>query len=279
MRYGGAEEFAITSRASAELGLETTLAAIGILDQTLTRMRQSTHVRTLVEIALVRICRLENLDALSGLIADLKSGAAPAGANPTRGQHRPAAPAASKKNIDAAPLRVKVSANPAAATPTSAAIAPLALETAVAVQEQAASRSEEPAINLEADTASEAWRRVVARLHDDDNLLASHAERSAAVSVDDAGCLVVSFTPQTSFDRSRCEKPDARQQLETCASQIVGRPVRLRFDTAQASPTPIQAAKQPTPREQQQAIADHPLVRRAGELFAAEVVGPPRRAK
>ena len=47
-----------------QLGLETLLAMAQILDQTLGRLRQSTHVRTLVEVALVRLCKLEDLDAL-----------------------------------------------------------------------------------------------------------------------------------------------------------------------------------------------------------------------
>ena len=45
-----------------------------ILDQTLVRLRQSTHVRTLVEVALVRLCKLEDLDALPGLVAQLRDG-------------------------------------------------------------------------------------------------------------------------------------------------------------------------------------------------------------
>ncbi len=37
-------------------------------------MRQSTQPRTLLEIAIVRICNLENLDQLSALIAQLQDG-------------------------------------------------------------------------------------------------------------------------------------------------------------------------------------------------------------
>src|SRR6478672_9792937 len=47
-----------------QLGLETLLAMAQILDQTLIRLRQSTHSRTLVELALIRLCKLEDLDAL-----------------------------------------------------------------------------------------------------------------------------------------------------------------------------------------------------------------------
>ena len=44
------------------LGLHTILAAMQIVDQTLSRLRQSTQSRILAELALVRICALEDLD-------------------------------------------------------------------------------------------------------------------------------------------------------------------------------------------------------------------------
>ena len=45
-----------------------------ILDQTLSRMKYSTQARILAELALVRICNLEDLEELSGLIVQLQTG-------------------------------------------------------------------------------------------------------------------------------------------------------------------------------------------------------------
>ena len=55
-------------------GIETLLAAIQILDQTVTRMRHSMHGRVLLEIALVRIANLEDLDLLSNIAAQVSAG-------------------------------------------------------------------------------------------------------------------------------------------------------------------------------------------------------------
>ena len=337
MRFGGQEELEVTTRAAEQLGLETTMAAIAVLDQTLTRMRQSTHVRTLVEIALVRICRLENLDTLAGLIADLKSGTVPAAANVAP---RTAVKKTVKKNIEPAPQRViekapavtptqEVSEEPAARLPAASEqtlaehtpsesqgepveeapieTAPLAETVAVAVQEAVieevpveeapveeqpiaeehsiatdspVAAESQPAIQLEAATAAAAWKQVVTQLHDEKHLLASHAECSAAATVDDAGCLVVSFSEQAAFHRSACERPDAKAKLEQSVRQIVGSPVRLRFDTAESIAAPVvELPPEPSPREQLKAVEEHPMVKRAGELFGAEVVGPPRKAR
>jgi DNA polymerase-3 subunit gamma/tau len=59
-----------------QLGLSTVLAISQILDHTAARMRVSTHGRTLVEMALVRICQLGELDDLAALVAELRGGTA-----------------------------------------------------------------------------------------------------------------------------------------------------------------------------------------------------------
>ena len=84
MLHVSAADFAAVREAGQRWGLETALAAVQILDQALTRMRQSTQVRTLVEVALVRICKLEELDALPGLIAQLRDRSPPAPGRPAR---------------------------------------------------------------------------------------------------------------------------------------------------------------------------------------------------
>lgn len=55
-------------------GIETLLAALQILDQAVTRMRQSMHGRVLLEVALVRIASLEDLDELSQVVAQVAAG-------------------------------------------------------------------------------------------------------------------------------------------------------------------------------------------------------------
>jgi DNA polymerase III subunit gamma/tau len=65
-----AEQVATIGR---ELGLATILAMVQILDQTAARLRMSLHGRTLAELAIVRICALEDLDDLAGLVAELRA--------------------------------------------------------------------------------------------------------------------------------------------------------------------------------------------------------------
>src|SRR4029079_15227233 len=61
--------------AAKSWGLETILASIQIVEQTLSRLRYSTQGRTLTEMALVRICSLENLDDITEVIGRVRSAA------------------------------------------------------------------------------------------------------------------------------------------------------------------------------------------------------------
>src|SRR5207253_4567084 len=74
MLHTSSGEFADVRTLGEQLGMETLLAMAQILDQTLTRLRQSTHVRTLVEVAIVRLCKLDDLDALPSLVQQLSQG-------------------------------------------------------------------------------------------------------------------------------------------------------------------------------------------------------------
>ncbi len=74
--------------AGRRLGLQTILAAMQILDQTLSRMKYSTQARILAELALVRICNLEDLEELSSLIVQLQTGQ-PLAIGPPAGARQP----------------------------------------------------------------------------------------------------------------------------------------------------------------------------------------------
>jgi DNA polymerase-3 subunit gamma/tau len=79
-----------------KLGLATILAIGQVLDHTAGRMRVSMHGRTLVEMAVVRICQLEELHDVANLIAELRE-------TPQQGPLRQSPPSAAKKNDESRP--------------------------------------------------------------------------------------------------------------------------------------------------------------------------------
>jgi len=231
------------------LGVQTLLAIIQILDQTSARMRVSTHTRTLAEMAVVRICHLENLDDLAALIDQLKQpGATLAASQPTKKNE-----VASQTSRSAAPP-----SRPARAAPHSPAPATPAPSTAVA--EPTVAGAPTP---LSAENVEEIWKRSLDSLT---GLVADHAAAADEVSVDDSGRLVVSFGEV--FHRDYCEKPANRGRLEAALEEICGARVLLVLQTqtrvdAAAAP----AVPRPSRRQQQLEIASQPFVQKAMELF------------
>ncbi len=73
-----------------QIGLETILSIVQLLDSAIVKMQSSLHARTLVEVAAIRICNLENLESISDLVRQL-SAASATGAAVTR-SHAPATP-------------------------------------------------------------------------------------------------------------------------------------------------------------------------------------------
>ena len=93
---------------ASQLGLETVLAVLQILDQSLSRIKYLSHPRIVAELALVRICRLDNLDALPQLISELRQaagaelspGAGPAVASKKKYEARPPGPEVASRSVD-----------------------------------------------------------------------------------------------------------------------------------------------------------------------------------
>ncbi len=300
MLHVPAADFAAVREAGQRWGLETALAAVQILDQTLTRMRQSTQVRTLVEIALVRICKLEHLDALPGLIAQLRDRAPPARGTVTMPSARREVPPAA-----ASPPRPQPTAKPESAgtalpgrpegsehplgpsQPTSVVAAAAPARTAApggqqegGVAESASPPADQaPPVSAAAtaapsppwteELAQQAWRETLEEIS---GLKAEVAGNYAALAVVQPNQLVVHL--KAAYNKEYCERPDVKRELEQALSRRAGRTIRIDFAVAAEPDSPRPEKRPPaTSRLQRMRELDqHPLVQEAKRLFDAEVV-------
>lgn len=71
LRFCGPSMHARLAEQGRETGLQTVLGIVGLLDQTLVRIRQSVHSQVLLEAALVQICSLPDLQSLAALASGL----------------------------------------------------------------------------------------------------------------------------------------------------------------------------------------------------------------
>ena len=243
--------------AADALGLETLLAILQILDQAVTRMRQSTHVRTLAEVALVRICKLEELDQLPQLVAQVRDQTVSQPGVPHAASPR-AAPTSSggssgssSPDIQKKTHRIDEPTVPAPSLPLEQSVEALSDENVAAI-----------------------WQRALDSLGD---MTATNAKMARSVAICGPNRLAVRFGKEYIGIKEYCERPERKARLEQALEQASGTTVQLIFEVIADEPSPGLAQRlhhaPPTNRQQRQRqAAQNPLVRQAVELFDAEIL-------
>jgi DNA polymerase-3 subunit gamma/tau len=245
------------AESSREIGLETILAIMQILDHTLSRLRYSTQGRTLTEMAIVRIASLEQLDDLADLISQLQSGefssTEPAAAARGGTSVPVGSPGAKKKTEPALTSASDGSSSPAGADRTTAST-PIA---------------ELPPAELTATAAQQVWQSALAGL---EGLLASNASLCESVASPAAGRLVATFRAKYTACRAFCERADQLAHLERALEEMAGGRIRLEFATIADAPQAATQQRRAVPQRQRVAeVSEHPMIKRATELFDARV--------
>ncbi len=226
-----------------QMGIETVLAVLQILDQTITRMRQITHTRTLLEIALVRICQLDSLDDLGELVSQLRSGvaASPARPTPARPQIAPAvSPAAGEKKTE------KLADEPSPTPPTQVSKVEVTPETVLAI-----------------------WQQAIARIED---MTADYAKYCDRVAISAPNRLVASFKASYTLQKQSCDRPERKAIIERALEQVTGQNLRVDFEIRQEEDSKAhRQAPKPTIQQRRRELEKHPFVKQAIELFDAEI--------
>jgi DNA polymerase-3 subunit gamma/tau len=238
----------------SELGLEKLMAIAQILDQTLVRMRQSTHGRVLLELAVVRITALERLDDLDELISGLRQGTLPGSPIPAKSAENPS-PAAATATTRTPPSAEasgaeKKTRHPAAAEQTGISAASL--------------------IPLQPENVPQLWRAAVAQL---EGILGEMAASAANVAIIAPNRLAVCFPAGYNLQKEGCERPDRKSKIEEALRQLTGSRVSVDFQLIPGDLSgAVERAPARSPRQLMRETERHELVSRAIELFDAEVV-------
>jgi DNA polymerase-3 subunit gamma/tau len=236
-----AADYAALLETGRQLGTETTLAVIQILDEAITRMRQSTHTRALLEIALVRICQLDNLDDLGELIAQLRSGGSPnaSALGPRPAVARPISPPAEKKTEK----RVAEPSDSSANQVSNIALTPSSVDSI--------------------------WQQAIAEIED---MTADYAASCERIAISAPNRLVVSFKSSYTLQKESCEKPERKARIEEALRQVTGQSVVIDFEVIEDQQGPT-ARPKPAPSRAQRVreSSKHPFVKQTVEMFDAEI--------
>jgi len=241
--YSSQEQQQQIVETSGQLGLETILAMMQIVEESLTRLRRTNQSRTVAETAIVRLCSLADLEELSQLIARLRAGA-PVGDTPADTQvTSPTARSAKKKGDD-----VGRADTPGA---VAAHTAPSSLGT-------------------DDSSAQIVWQQAIAQLSD---LLAENASHAERIVFRGPDRLAAEFPAKYNLCKTFCGHPEQLKQLEQAVAAATGRAIAIELSSSADQPTAVPVRHSPAAAQRKRMVeaAEHPVVRRACELFQAHV--------
>lgn len=227
------------------LNLDAILAGLDILSATKSNLKNSNHGRTLVEMALIRLGRLENLMALPYLVRLLQQRGGPM-------VNSPAASAAPPESVKKK-LPVPAPENGAAGRQ------PLTLE------------------NL-----PEIWTRTLRKVP---GMLARNLERGGIPAIIAPNGLVLRFPVEYNMEKEHCQEPSCSAQVEAALRELTGQPWALRVESLTPSPEgeaneataaddsrgPASASLAGSRRNAREEAEKVPLVQRALESLGASL--------
>jgi DNA polymerase-3 subunit gamma/tau len=272
-----ADQVAETGR---RLGLQRLLAIVQLLDHALGRMRFTTQGRILAELALVRICQLEDLEKISELIATLRAEGSPIQTPqaltgrliPTekgaeKGPDRPIRPVASEAAVEEAtggeakkkpaqPIHPQTPGPPEAEKVVASAETPKRLK----------------GEKLNPTNATQVWQTVLQRVG---GLLGEHGRYFHSIAAPSETRLVVSFDPAYTISKAFCERSEQVNRLEKVLEELLGYRVQVVFQVADSSAEqPPEGSGSPEQTYQQRLaeVQRRAFVQKAIELFGAQPV-------
>ncbi len=254
--------------------VDSILTALQILDQHRSRLRGSLHGRLLVEMALVRVARLEDLESLDSVIERLT--AAEAGLPPAR---RPETPSAKKKSVPAEVVG-KAPAETRPAAPAREFVVRVAPDdadesverpvTAAAPRSRARGEtSATPATTAPIDLAGALrnWQDALGKVR---GIFQWRLLQVEPIAVQPPDGLIVAPKPGSGVNESICTA-EALEALGAELGKLLHRRVAVRFQPANGSEDAPGEANG-TESRRGDALTSDPLVQKVVELFEARPV-------
>jgi DNA polymerase-3 subunit gamma/tau len=265
----------ILSEQAQKWGLPTILAALQILAETKTRMQRSGMGRALAELALVRLCLLEDTLDLVALVEELRSDQGEAGSKGSTGASASRAPSHARSLKTANPAVKKTEVDQSKPEP---APSPSAVQVSSAGSDRAT-----PSPAFEPSHAAAIWAQIASRI-DVKDFLGRAIAKVGRTAISGPNQLEIFFPAAYHVNKSHCEQPANLGRLEKVASEVAGKPVRVvcqveapdsqteppKGGITPESPAPRTAGNSENGRPDPASVND-PYVERARTIFGATI--------
>ncbi|MCC6418945.1 MAG: DNA polymerase III subunit gamma/tau [Gemmataceae bacterium] len=234
--------------------LDTLLAGLDVLVGAKARARGTSHGRVLLEMAIVRLCRLEDLVPLAQLTQWLAHGQAAAPAA------RPGQPATAVAPAAAARLTLPpegAKKKPLNGTDGAAATHPV----------------------LTPETLPDVWAQILGQLGRP--FLAADLGQANSVAISGPNALVIRFATSYTQQCNRCQEPAQVKFLEQKFREVTGQTWNLRFEVLSTVGDPAASSAHGAEdsetslarsRRQKEAALQAPLLKRAVDVLGAQIV-------
>ena len=270
-------------------GLQTVLAVIGLVDQTLVRIRHSVYSRVLLEATLIQICNLPdlqniaNLAAASGTVASgqARSKTGRAGSAPVKSLPAPSIATDEKKKrslITAeedqppAMMVAESTSEPDGTTGDEAQVAAPAQAKPAQAQAKPTQSETRAKDALSTNDTEAVWKRAMGEFED---MTATLARNVISVAPVRAGHLRLTFPAESNLAMRRCETTEHVAEITSTLSRLTGTPMTIEFHAAAPKARPKVAAavaKGPSRMQRMKDLENNPLIQACVETLGAEIV-------
>jgi DNA polymerase-3 subunit gamma/tau len=266
------------------ISLDSILAGLDILGTTKARLRGSNHGRVLVEMALVRLGRLDDLVSLSQLSQWLNPGEGRSKAEDRRLKVEDRAMKSEDRGTKSEDRRSRIEEygligeNPQNQTPAALdngmapddhfskaepRSSPIVPDSSVAIRE------------LTESTLTEIWPAVLEQVGP---MLGGNLRRAESVAISGPKALVIRFPSRYNHERDYCQLSNSVTRMQEAIRKLTGQAWNIRVESAGDEPAgaPVKTTHSdnaPSSYRRQRADASQePLVKRAMDLLSAQIV-------
>jgi DNA polymerase-3 subunit gamma/tau len=239
-----------------QLSLDAILSGLDVWTAVKGRMRDNAHAQVLLEMAVVRLARMDELLAVGQLASALGQGRIVV---PAQSSGTPRAPAAANEATEGAKKNDPVTPDPAA-SPDAPAPSPTT-------------------VSLNESTLPAVWGRINRHLAEKSPMLASHLRFARLPAIFGPNILVIRFQSEYNHAYDVCDAEENIHRIEEALLKECGRPITVSCEIVidrDAGPTSGPAAANGGPRvlqasDRRKQLMGLPLFRKAGEALGAQI--------
>ena len=248
-------QFEAVKKHAHAISLDAILGGLEALTATKTRMRGSTHTQVLLEMAVVRLCRLGEMLSVGQLLQAL---AQPGGA--------PVVVAANVGTVAA----------PRAIAPASTEAAKKNELTAANPSGSGSTKEDLSTVPLSESTLQDVWSRFLQQAEEKAPILAKHLNLSSSHAIFGPNSLAIRFTSGYSHAYDACANENGTQRIQDILRRVTGQAITVRVEWDRTAVTPerngsASVPPPPAPVDKKRSLAALPLFKKASEALGAQI--------